>query len=494
MDYNVNNAVVDDGIDMQTVMQYVVRVAKKWWAILLSALIFAGVGFAIAKVNYVPMYSCTMRFVIDNKSENTISGGTSSSDISAGISLAKNYQILMTETNDLMDIVAKNSGYNIDGSDVKKMLNTSLMEDTAIIALSVTSSDPEVSYAVAQSYINNYSQITEKAYQNTRAILVDGAVKPVAPNADNSLVLYTLLGFLLGAALVIFIVCLEIFIKDTVKSPDDIGKKIDSKIIGSIVHIKKNDKKNEKSSLLITDKKTGFMFIESFKLIRTKIENMSKRQGYKTFIFTSASENEGKTTVATNTALALAKSGKSVLLIDADLRKPSVYKALGVSGTNETGLAGVIRGEKTLSDSIKYFEKFNLFLLISGQPVPDSTELLSDDSMAEAIEAVKNEFDYVIIDTPPGGIVADASILAQYADACIMVVRRDHAPLRRIKKTIEDVIGSGIEVSGCVFNDAEIGVAAKFLKSGKKRKNTYGYGYNYGYGYGYGESSDKKHK
>ena len=131
------------------------------------------------------------------------------------------------------------------------------------------------------------------------------------------------------------------------------------------------------------------MFIESFKLIRTKIENVAKRKNYKAFVFTSAAENEGKTTVSTNTALALAKNGKSVLLIDADLRKPSVYKALGISAANELGLTGVVRGERTLSDSIKYFEKFNLFLLVTSQPVAESTEILAADEMVEIIEAVK---------------------------------------------------------------------------------------------------------
>lgn len=499
MEYNVNNAPAESGINLQTVTQYLVRIAQKWWIILLCAVLFAGAGFGIAKMRYVPMYTSTMRFAVDNKGENTVTGGTSASDINAGISLAKNYQYIMTDTKALMDIVAKNSGYDITGAEVKNMISSSLMEETAIIELSFTSSDPDVSYAVAKSYIENYSQITEKAYQSTRAIVFDPPAKATAPNGNNTVLLYTILGFVIGAALVIFIICMNILIKDTVKDPDDISTKLESKVIGSIIHIKKPDKKNEKSSLLITDRKTGFMFIESIKLLRTKIENVAKRQRYKVFIFTSAPENEGKTTVATNTALALAKNGKSVLLIDGDLRKPSVYKALGVSAANETGLAGVIKGEKSLSDSIKYFEKFNLFLLINSQPFNESTEILSSDAMAETIAAVKNEFDYIIIDTPPGGIVADAAIMAQYADACLMVVRRDHAPLRRIKRTMEDITGAGIEVIGCVFNDAEVGVAAKFIKMSKRRRkaNGYGYGYGgygYGYGYGYGDSDKKNDK
>ncbi len=496
MEYNSKNNPVEEGIDFQTIIQYAVRVLQKWWIIALAAIICAGAGFGVAKATYTPKYTCTMRFVVDNKGENTVTGGASASDINAGISLAKNYAIIMTETNSLMDLVAENSGYTVNnkpltGEDVKEMISSNLVEDTSIISLSITSTDPNVSYAVAVSYANNYSQITEKAYQNTRAILIDEPVKPEKANSDSSAILYTLLGFVAGAGVVVLSICIAIFIKDTVKTADDITNKIGSKIIGTIIHIKKNTKKGEKQSLLITDKKTGFLFIESFKLIRTKIENVSKRKNYKTFVFTSHAENEGKTTTATNTALALAKSGKSVLLIDADLRKPSVYKELGISATNEAGLTGVIRGEKSLSDSIKYFEKFNLFLLVTSQPVAESAEILASDEMADIIEAVKNEFDYVIIDTPPAGLVADAAIIAQHADGCVMVVRNDYSSKRRIKKTIEDMESTSAEVIGCIYNNAESGSTSKLIKN-KRSKKGYGYGYSYGYGYGYGVTHDSK--
>ena len=490
MEYNTNNSQIEKGIDIATIMQYALRVIQKWWAVLLAAVICASAGFVVAKVTYVPQYTCTMRFVIDNKNENTVSGGQSASDINAGMQLARDYVVIMTETNSLMDAVAKNSGYEITGEQVKRMLKGTLVEDTSIVALNVTTSDPEVSFAVATSYLNNYAQTTDKAHSNTRAIVIDEPVMPTKANADNSKLLYTLLGFVFGAGLVVGIICISIFIKDTVKLTDDITNKLNSKLVGSIIHIKKN----EKGSLLFTDKKTGFMFIEAFKTIRAKLENTAKRHNYKTFVFTSTAENEGKTTIATNTALALAKNGKSVLLIDADLRKPSVYKTLGVSATNEAGLAGVITGEKTLSESIKYFEKFNLFLLISSQAVSESAELLSADETEEILEAVKNEFDYVIIDTPPAGLVADATILAQHADATVMIVRNDRAPMRRIRKTMEDINGTGTDLLGVIYNDADSSSAVNLIKAGKKSKKGYGYGYGYSYGYGYGYGEEYKNK
>ncbi|MBR5191280.1 MAG: hypothetical protein IKW34_04545, partial [Clostridia bacterium] len=174
MEYNSKMNQVEEGIDFQTITQYAVRIIQKWWVIVIAAVVCAGIGFGVAKLNYVPSYTCTMRFVIDNKGENTITSGQSASDISAGVNLAKNYQYIMTETNSLMDIVAQNSGYKVNGKDlsggdVKRMVSSTLVEDTSIIAISITSSDPNVSYAVASSYINNFSTITEEAYPSTYA-------------------------------------------------------------------------------------------------------------------------------------------------------------------------------------------------------------------------------------------------------------------------------------------------------------------------------------
>lgn len=492
MEYNSKSSSNEEkGISLDQVMQYVNRIMQKWWLVVISAVVCAVIGFGIAKVTYTPTYSSTIRFAVDNKSANTITGAQSSSDINAGISLAKNYIQIMTQSDSLMQDVANGSGYKLTVGQVKSMIKASLAEDTSIIEIRITTTDPEVAYAVAVSYVNNYSTTTEKAYQSTRATVFDAPQMPTHANADNSKIIYTLLGFIIGAAAVVLSICMKIFIKDTVKSSDDISSKLNSKLLGQVIHIKKPDRSVK--NLLISDRKMGFMFIESFKLIRTKIENAAKRYNYKVFIFTSAYENEGKTTVATNTALALAKSGKSVLLIDADLRKPAVFKTLGVSATNELGLTGVINGERTLSESIKYFEKFNLFLLITSQANSDSAELLASDSMGEIIDAVKNEFDYIIIDTPPGGVVADASIIAPYADACVMVVRCDHAPSRRVKKAMDDIAGTGTEILGCIFNDAEQ-TSTGLAKHGRHHRKSYGYGYGkgygYGYGYGYGPSSN----
>lgn len=136
---------------------------------------------------YEDEYSCTIRFAIVDKSENTITGAQSSSDINFGISLAKNYIQIMTQSDSLMQDVANGSGYEITGAQVKDMIEASLVGDTSIIEMRIIATDPEVAYAVAESYVNNYSTTTEKAYQSTRAIVVDEPQMPTRPNKKTKL-------------------------------------------------------------------------------------------------------------------------------------------------------------------------------------------------------------------------------------------------------------------------------------------------------------------
>ena len=132
-------------------------------------------------------------------------------------------------------------------------------------------------------------------------------------------------------------------------------------IIATVSDIKSKGKnKNDRTRLLITDRNVGLPFIETFKLIRTKLENAKLKKGFSVFAITSSTESEGKTTCSSNIALSLAKSGKSVLLIDADLRKPAVCKTLGIAIEGEKGIYDIVHGNKTFEESVKYIERYNL--------------------------------------------------------------------------------------------------------------------------------------
>ena len=237
-------------------------------------------------------------------------------------------------------------------------------------------------------------------------------------------------------------------------------------------------------------------------MIRTKIENVKLKKGYSVFAITSSTESEGKTTCSVNTALSLAKSGKSVLLIDADLRKPAVCKTLGISVEGERGVYDIVTGAKAFEESVKYIEKLNLYLLVASAPVQDPSETLASEKMAEIIKQAKDNFDYVIVDCPPAGVVADAAIVSNYTDSVIFVTAEEKVAIPQIEYALSDLTTAKSEILGCIYNRAGSGNAGLAMgKAGGYFSNRYGgyYGSSYYYGsrgssYYYGTKNAKKHK
>lgn len=483
MDYNSVSKTEQEGISIEILLLYMQKILKKWWIIALSAVVLAISGFAAAKLMYVPQYSSQITFVASNRNSAIISSGQSGADLSASITLAENYKYIFT-TSELCTKIANNCGFkDISAADIKSFIAVEAIENTTIVKLTVTTPNAELSKGIADAYMRFYEDAVNNAFPSTKLNMIDPPLQASAPNANNNVILYTLIGFFAGALLAVLVMIVAIIMKDAVLVSDDIRNKLGLKIIGNVTHVSVKNKKGEKSSILLTDRRSGFTFIESFKLIRTKLNHMLFRKGQKALVVTSTLENEGKTTTAINIALALAKSGKEVLLIDGDLRKPAVAKALSINAADDTGILGVVNGSKSLADSIKYSEKYNLYLLLSGKGIPDPSELLSTAQMDEIITAAKNEFDYVVIDTAPCGVVADASILAGFFDAIVMVIRQDCAPMRRIKRAMENLDNSGTEIIGCIYNDVKSDAVGHGIRSK----------YGYGYGYGYGNEKFNKH-
>lgn len=476
MDYNSVSKNEQEGINIEIRLIYLREILKKWWIIALSAIILAGVGFAVAKVTYVPQYSSQIMFVAYNRDSSLISSGQSSADLNASVTLAGSYKYIFTTT-ELSTKVAANCGFkDISAEDVKDFISVQVIDETMIVLLTVTTPNAELSEGIANAYMRFYEEAISTAFPNTRLNVVDPPLLAERPNANNDALIYSAVGFLAGALLALLMMIILIIMKDAVLVSDDIRNKLGLKIIGSVNHVSVKTKNGEKRSILLTDRRSGFAFIESFNLIRTQLNHMLFRKGQKVLVVTSTLENEGKTTASINIALALAKNGKEVLLMDGDLRTPAVAKALSINAADDTGIAGILSGSKSLADSIKYSEKYNLYLLLNGKGIPDPSEMLSTTQVGEIIASAKREFDYVVIDTAPSEVVADASILSAFSDAIILVIRQDCAPMRRIKRAIENLDTSGTEIIGCIYNNVKSDMPGRGVKS------KYGYGYGYGYG------------
>ena len=488
----------DESIGLEPILKFMRQLISKWWIIVLFVAIFSASGFGIAKITYSEEYTSNLIFNVSNKDRDVAGAAgtyTTASDAQASTTIATNFKTLIQRGNDFITAVQANvkaqTGKTYTKEQLRNMINVELVADSTLINITVKSDDKELSYVVATAIQSVYPEIAKNAFPTANISVADSATRGELA-ADSSTLLYTAAGFILGAALAVIIILITAKIQNKLLSTEDIKNNFNIDIIATVSDIK-NKKKGDRSRLLITDRNVGLPFIETFKLIRTKFENAKLKKGYSVFSITSSTESEGKTTCSTNIALSLAKSGKSVLLMDADLRKPAVCKTLGISLEGEKGIYDIVNGNKTFEESVKYIEKYNLYLLVSSAAVADPSETLASDAMAKIVEDARRNFDYVIIDCPPAGVVADAAIVANYTDTIVFVTAEEKVAIPQIEYALSDISTTKADIFGCIYNRAGTGtLKVATEKAGGYFSNRYG-GY-YGSSYYYGSRHHKKRK
>lgn len=198
---------------------------------------------------------------------------------------------------------------------------------------------------------------------------------------------------------------------------------------------------------------SGSMFAvqEAYKTIRTNILLSVIKDGCKKIVVTSAVSGEGKSTTTVNVAISLAQAFNKVLVIDCDLRKPRVHKALGVS--SNPGLSNILSGLSDIREAVRDTKYPNLWVLTAGLTAPNPAEMLASGRMSALIEELEKGFDYIIFDTPPINVVSDALPLIKLSDGVIMVVRSNYSIYKEIDKALSQLDFIGARLVGAIVND-----------------------------------------
>jgi len=216
--------------------------------------------------------------------------------------------------------------------------------------------------------------------------------------------------------------------------------------------MKKRDKRVHRKIILDNPKS---MASEAFRTLRTNIQFSGIDDEVKTIIVTSANLGEGKTTVAVNLALTLAQANKNVLLVDGDMRKPTIYKYFDL--TNNIGLTNIIVERKEIGLVKKKIDKLeNLDILLTGPIPPNPSEILSSDKFRILIENEKKAYDYVIIDSPPILAVTDAAILSTVSDGVILVAAYNHTEKEELLDAKEQLDNVKANILGVVLNGIDL--------------------------------------
>ena len=275
---------------------------------------------------------------------------------------------------------------------------------------------------------------------------------------------YYLMALIIGFVVPLVIIKIFDYLNDTIQDKKDIEARTSLSLLGAIAHSKYN-------SPLVVVNNPRSMISETIRSIKANLDFVSTDKGCNIITFTSTISEEGKTFSSINLSCAFAISDKKTLLIGADLRKPKIYKDFNL--TNENGLTSYLIGKAQLSEVIKETAINNLYVITSGPVPPNPSELLGGLKMKELLIELRKQFDCIIIDTPPIGIVTDALFLMRISDVNLYVVRHNYTS----RKVLNDLNGlvktTGIKNVCLILND----VSYKRSKYGKYY-NRYGYTYS----------------
>ena len=227
--------------------------------------------------------------------------------------------------------------------------------------------------------------------------------------------------------------------------------------------------------MLITKEKPKSLSAEAYRSLRTSIKFSSVDKPIKTIVITSALIGEGKSTVAGNLAYTLNQDGAKVLVIDCDLRKPSMHCNFSVS--NEEGLTDVLAGSSDLKSVIKKIEG-SLFLITAGTTSPNPAEILGSKAMEDLIKELYVDFDYIILDTPSVLPISDTLLLAAKADATLIVVKAKKTKEKMVKESYLQLVDVGANVIGTVLNESDKSLNNKYCDYYQERKGKKGKKFN----------------
>ena len=321
------------------------------------------------------------------------------------------------------------------------------------------------------------------------AKIIDAAIPDEAPVAPKKIIIL-LAALMLGAGIPVIVIYLISLTQVTIEGRADVEKLTTLPVIGDIPVAD-----GLKGSSIAVFENQNNLMSETFRGIRTNLQFLLE-EGQKVVMVTSTVSGEGKSFVSANTAISLSLLGKKVVIVGLDIRKPGLNKVFNLS-TKEQGITQFLTNPKrNIMDLVQQSDiNSNLFILPGGAVPPNPTELLARKGLDEAIEQLKQHFDYVVLDTAPVGMVTDTQLISRIADLTVYVCRADYT--RKSEFSLVNELAAtnklpriSIAINGLDLKKKKYGYYYGYGKYG----NYYGYGKRYGYGYGYGEHQEDSKK
>lgn len=398
----------------------------------------------VGKLLYTPQYTASATLVVQNKGNQDIYASLSTASSMAG-AFSEVFQ-----SDALRTLITEDVGEGVSGS-----IACSHIPETNLIMLQTTSADPRQAYLFIHSALKNYQSVSEYIFSNASLELVQEPSVPSVPSNASWFLTNRYKLCLLGMAGITGIIVLFYLLRYTVKDSGAAAELLDGEVIGVIPFEKKRigRKKEKKKSLLLNSPVVSMKYAEECRKIEAKVEKYLRKNNLQVLLVGSISENEGKSTVAANLALAMAEKHKKVLLIDGDFRKPAQYKVFDMKdGNAPKSLSDFIYEKASLSEVIKYSSHHKIWELFQYYSEEKPAEILQTDRLENLLKTCREKMDYIIIDSSPMAVAADAEMWGRFVDSYLFVVRQDWSDLRVINDTVDLVWESGKDFAGFVLN------------------------------------------
>ncbi len=454
---------------------------RRLWALVLALTIAAALlSYFRVRRNYSPRYVAEATVSVE------LMNGGNYANRNTAEQMGLVFPYILT-SGALSDVIAS----DLNTKSVPGTINATCIKGTNLLTITVSAYNPDVANRVLQSVLDNYPEVAQYVVGQTKLKVIDRTEVPKDTGRTSvvrgSIKKGAAIGLIAGLAIV-FIRSMTV---RTIRSEGELRSLVNVPYLGTLPICRKKKRSTDtRSQINILFDSDRDEYIEAMRLVRTRLDR--QMEGKKVLMVTSSVAGEGKSTVAANLATSMALKGKKVILVDCDLRNPSVGKIFNVTESCP-GPAAVIEGKSTINEALIEVTKNDvstgLYLMPGSSKTSRSVEILSSDGMGKLIDELRRHADMVILDTPPSAVLVDAMMLINHVDGIAYVIMSDFARRRYIMNGIEELSSGGAPVAGCILNGGR-------ASSGKygyySRYGYYGRYSRYGYYGGYGETSKEE--
>lgn len=406
-----------------------VMVLRRWWLILVCAVLAAGSAYVYTKQMMTPLYQAG-NMVFLGKEDTRIPMDLITVEVNNQLII--DYRELLRTKMVSREVISQ---LNLDVPEdvIRGGVSVSTISDSRMFSITFTSPDPEFAAKVVNQLADVLVVKAKEIIQVDNVVVIDRAevpTSPISPNARRN----TMMAGLLGVMAALGLIFLLEFLDRTFKKSEELERKLGLPVLGEVPEFEGEPRISKKkrakqpavlpktlSRNLVSHLHPKSAASEAYRSIRTNLHYAGVDRPLKSLVVTSPTIADGKSTTASNIAVSMAQAGSRVLLLDGDLRKPKLHRYFGLA--NAHGLTSMLVDEKTVDEVVQSVEGMpNLSVITSGPIPPNPSELLLSEKLKHTLEALTERFDFVVMDSPPAAQVTDSAILSKMADGVLLVV------------------------------------------------------------------------